>query len=408
MAKKKKSKKRKLIIWGIIALIVVVIVLKKAFEPEVFSRVMTQKPQSREITEIISANGRVQPVVEVKIAPEVSGEIVELLVEEGDYVQKGQLLLKIKPDTYESIVERTEASLNSSKAQLLQIEAQLKGAEQTYARQKQLFEQKAISASEFESAESSYLSLKAQKNTAEFNIKSAEAALKESIEQLHKTTIYAPSAGTVSKLNVELGERVVGTAQMAGTELLNIADLSQMEIRADVNENDIVRVELGDKASIEIDAYLGRKFSGKVTRIANSSKNTASSADQVTSYEVRIYLEPESYNDLLKEGMTSPFRPGMSAAVDIETDNTSALSVEIGAVTARGEEKEEVVFVYQPQEMTVKQVAVKSGIQDKQYIVIEGEGIDTTSQIVVGPFATLSKELQDGQKVDVDGAKTKK
>lgn len=281
MAAKKKNKK-KLIIWGVIAVIVVIVVVKKVFSPVPLLVVTTEQPIEREIIELISANGRVQPVVEVKIAPEVSGEIVELPIKEGDYVEKGQLLVRIKPDTYVSVKERIEASVNSSKAQLLQVEAQLEGARQTYERQKQLFEQQAISQSEFETAENAYNALVAQKRTAQFNIKSAEASLKEADEQLFKTTILAPSAGTISKLNVELGERVVGTAQMAGTELLRMADLSQMEVRANVNENDIVRVALGDSATIEVDAFLGRKFKGRVTRVANSSQSTATTtADQI-------------------------------------------------------------------------------------------------------------------------------
>lgn len=397
---RKKSKKW-LVFVIIIGVIVLLIVGKKLFTPEVLTAVTMEKPAQREIVELISANGRVQPVVEVKISPDVSGEIVELLVKEGDYVEKGQLLLKIKPDTYLSIKDRTEAAVNSSKAQLAQIEAQLAGAEQTYERQKQLFEQKAISASEFERAESEYNALTAQKRTAQFNIKSSEASLKEADEQLYKTTIFAPSAGTISKLSVELGERVVGTAQMAGTEMLRLADLKQMEVRADVNENDIVRVQMGDSATIEIDAYIGRKFKGVVTRIANSSQSTTSSADQVTSFEVRIYLDPTSYADLVNNDSPSPFRPGMSAAVDIETERLDVLSIPIQAITTRakdGVEKKEVVFVYHRDSSVVHSVAVSSGIQDKQYIEITS-GLDSTMQVVTGPFVAVSKELTDGQKV---------
>ena len=223
------------------------------------------------------------------------------------------VLLKIKPDTYQSVQERAEATLNSSKAQLEQARSQLVLAEQTYERQKQLFGQKAISEADYQSAEAEYRSLQAQVRTAEFNIRSAEASLKEAEENLDKTTILAPSGGTVSKLDVELGERVVGTATMAGTEMLRIADLSQMEVRADVNENDIVRVELGDTASIEVDAYMGRKFEGVVTRIANTAtgSETATSSDQVTNFEVRSYILPESYADLVRDdgtgGQLSPW-----------------------------------------------------------------------------------------------------
>ena len=263
--------------------------------------VTVERPEVRTIVELISANGRVQPVTEVKISPDVSGEIVELNVEEGQRIEKGRLLLKIKPDTYQSMQERAEATLNSSKAQLEQIRAQLALAEQTYERQRQLFAQKAIPEADFQNAEAQYRALQAQVRTAEFNIRSAEASLKEAAENLYKTTIFAPSGGTVSKLNVELGERVVGTATMAGTEMLRIADLSQMEVRADVNENDIVRVELGDTAVVEVDAYLGRQFRGIVTRIANTATGTAASG-QATNFEVRIYILPESnaiHNPLL-------------------------------------------------------------------------------------------------------------
>ncbi|MEG2605836.1 MAG: efflux RND transporter periplasmic adaptor subunit [Mucinivorans sp.] len=396
----KKTKKR-LIIWGVVVLIILAVVGKKVFSPVPLVEVELETPQERQIIELISANGRVQPVVEVKIAPEVSGEIVELPIKEGDYVEKGQLLVRIKPDTYVSIKERTEASLNASKAQLLQVEAQLVSAEATYKRQKQLYNQKAISASDFESAESAYNALVAQRRTAQFNIKSAEASLKEAAEQLYKTTIFAPSAGTISKLNVELGERVVGTATMAGTELLRMADLSQMEVRADVNENDIVRVALGDSATVEVDAYVGRKFKGHVTRVANSSQTSTASADQVTSFEVRIYIDPTSYADLKSATLEWPMRPGMSSTVNIETNRTRAVSLPIGAITTRtlggGTERKDVVFLYRKDSAIVHVKAVKTGIQDKQYI--EVEGIDSTLEVVVGPFMAVSKELSDGQKV---------
>lgn len=399
----RKKSKRWLIITIILAVIVLLIVGKKLFTPEELLEVTVEKPQTREIVELISANGRVQPVVEVKISPDVSGEIVELLIKEGDYVNKGELMLKIKPDTYISIKDRSQAAVNSSEAQLLQIEAQLAGAQQTYNRQRQLYEQKAISQAEYETAESQYNALVAQKRAAQFNIQSAQASLKEADEQLYKTTIFAPSSGTISKLSVELGERVVGTAQMAGTEMLRLADLSQMEVRADVNENDIVRVSMGDSASVEIDAYIGRKFKGIVTRIANSS-NTTATADQVTSFEVRIYLDPQSYADLVVDGSPSPFRPGMSAAVDIETARRRALSIPIQAITTRvaegGQAKKEVVFMHQKDSSIVKSVPIVSGIQDKQYIEIIS-GIDSTANVVTAPFVAISKELKDGTKVKI-------
>lgn len=402
MATKKSEKRRKLLIWCGLVVLVGAWIAIKALQPEPLAEVVVESPAERDVVELISANGRVQPVLEVKIAPEVSGEIVELPIKEGDYVQKGQLLVRIKPDTYVSVKERIEASVNASKAQLMQVEAQLVGARRTYDRQKQLFDQQAISAADFESAESAYNALLAQKRASEFNIRSTEASLKEADEQLYKTTIFAPQSGTISKLNVELGERVVGTAQMAGTELLRLADLAQMEVRSDVNENDIVRVAVGDSASIEVDAYVGRKFRGLVTRVASSSATSATtSADQVTSFEVRIAVDPTTYSDLATTDRQWPMRPGMSATVHIETDRTKAISVPIGAIASRtleGEtERRDVLFLYRAD--SVDLVPVTTGIQDKQYIVVVG--LDTTAKVVVGPFSAVSKELKKGQKVQI-------
>lgn len=402
---KKKSKKRLIIIISLAAVVVILLVVAKRMEwigKVPLEKVTIEKPIERTIVELISASGKVQPQVEVKIAPEVSGEIVELPVKEGQYVQKGELLVKIKPDTYISMKERAEASVNSSKAQLKQVETQIQQAQQTYNRQKLLFDQKAISAAEYETAEAALNQLLAQKRTAEFNIKSSEASLKETDENLMKTTIYAPSSGTISKLNVEIGERVVGTAQMAGTEILRMADLSQMEVRADVNENDIVRVEMGDTALIEVDAYLNQKFKGVVTRIANSSANANAGADQVTNFEVRISILPDSYASLEDPSKPSPFRPGMSASVDIQTNTKHSISLPIQAITMRvGSDgvKEEVVWIYQSDSSIVKQMPVKSGIQDKQFIEVLS-GVDTTSQVVIGPFSAISKGLTAGQKVE--------
>lgn len=424
MAKKNRRRNRLIILAIIILIIVGGIVGKQSglLWKEPLDGVVTERPVVREIVESISANGRVQPVVEVKISPDVSGEIVELNVKEGDQVKRGDLLIKIKPDTYQSMQERATASVNSSRAQLEQTRAQLALALQTYERQKQLYQQRAISESDYQSAEAQYEGLKAQERAAEFNIKSAEASLREADENLYKTTIFAPGGGTISKLNVELGERVVGTATMAGTEMLRMADLSEMEVRADVNENDIVRVELGDTATIEIDAYLGRKFSGIVSRIANSAQGTGTttSSDQVTNFEVRIYILPESYAEIVQHDQASPFRPGMSATVEIRTDTRRVLSVPIQAITTRspmnnaaavattteappmavGGDKQEVIFVYKADSSRVIQVPVTTGIQDKQYIEIAANSaVDTTSEVVVAPFMAISKKLQHGQQV---------
>lgn len=406
MAKTKKTQKKRRLTWlyillGVIALLVVG---KKSglLWKEPLEKVTVEKPALRTIVELISANGRVQPVVEVKISPDVSGEIVELGIKEGEWVKKGQLLLKIKPDTYQSMQERSTAALNSSRAQLEQARAQLRLAGQTYERQKQLFATNTISQADFQAAEAQYRQGQAQVRTSEFNVKSAQAALKEANENLYKTTIFAPSDGTISKLSVEQGERVVGTATMAGTEMLRIADLSQMEVRADVNENDIVRVQLGDTAQIEVDAYMGRKFKGLVTRIANTA-TAVGGADQVTNFEVRIYILPDSYADLEREGIASPFRPGMSATVDIETETKRSISVPIQAVTTRGTvgESKEMLFVYHSDSSRVRLLEISTGIQDKQYIEVTSLGLDTSMQVVTAPFTAISRRLTDGQRVQI-------
>ncbi len=418
MANKKKNKSRRRIIFITLAVVVIALIVAKrmgVISPEPLVGVVVEKPQVRTITELVTANGKVQPEIEVKIAPEVSGEIVELAIKEGDFVNKGDLLIRIKPDTYISMKERSEAQLASSVAQQAQTQAQLETSKLVFERQKKLFQQGAISESEYESAEGQYNQLLAQLEAAIANIDASEAALKQANEDLMKTTIYAPSSGTVSKLSVELGERVVGTATMAGTEMLRLADLGNMEVRAEVNENDIVRVQMGDSAKIEIDAYLGRKFDGVVTRIANSSISTSTSADQVTSYEVRIMIVPESYKDLLSEGSPSPFRPSMSSTVDIMTNTVSALSVPIGAVTTRsgeGAEKRVVIFTYSSDSSMVIENLVTTGVQDKDYVVIES-GLSEDSEVVTGPFSVVSKELKNKQSVELkqslfDAANTSK
>jgi len=399
----KKNKKKSIIIWSVIALAVIVYILSvTVFAPEQLQEVTTETPQVRNITEVITANGKIQPEVEVKISPEVSGEIVELNVKEGDKVEKGQLLVRIRPDTYVSAKESAEANLKASQASLQQIQATLKQAELNFQRQKKLYEGKAISAAEYENAEASYKQAMAQKLSSEANIESSKARLKQAEEDLLKTTIYSPSNGTINSLSVELGERVVGTATMAGTDMLSVADLSYMEVRADVNENDIVRVQLGDSAYLEVDAYLGRKFKGIVTRIANStSSKTSTSTDQVTTYEVRIKILPESYADLERAGVPSPFRPSMSATVEIMTDNVTALSIPIQCITTRANAeggKSQVAYVYDADSSIVHQVNVETGIQDKNHIVIKS-GITEDMSVVTAPFIAISKFLMDGQKV---------
>lgn len=398
-----KKRKKSLVIWGVIVGIAILLIVLKStgvLWAEPLQEVVIESPSERSITEIITANGKVQPEIEVKIAPEVSGEIVELAVKEGDYVKKGDLLIRIKADTYNSIVERAEASLLANEAQLRQSEANLKQLKAQFERQKTLYDQAAISESEYETAMGQYESAVAQLGQAKANVEVGKAQLKQNHEDQRKTTIYAPSDGTVSKLLVELGERVVGTATMAGTEMLRIADLSKMEVRAEVNENDIVRVEMGDSAKLEIDAYLGRKFEGIVTRIANSSITSTSTTDQVTSYEVRIQILPNSYNDLVVEGIPSPFRPAMSATADIVTNTKKCLAIPIQSVTTRVVDgvKKQVAFLYKADSSIVKQVFIETGIQDKEFIEVLS-GIEPGGVVVSAPFVAISKALNDGLKV---------
>jgi HlyD family secretion protein len=402
-------------------LIVLAIIGKKSGKfgkPETIE-VVVEKPEIRTIIESISANGKIQPEIEVKISPEVSGEIIELTVKEGDKVTRGQLLCRIKPDTYISMKERAMAAVNSAKARLTQAEAQLQQSQLSYNRNKQLFEQKAISESDYENAKTSYQVAQADVKAAVFNVESAEASFKEANENLSKTTIYAPMSGTISKLSVELGERVVGTAQMAGTEILRIADLSRMEARVSVNENDIVRVKLQDTSLIYVDAYPDQTFKGLVTQIANSASTTGVATDQVTTFEVRIFLLDNSYNHLVKTNQPNPFRPGMSTTVDIQTmTKANILTVPIQAVTTRADTADlstknlvnlsqdteqieqpaakalEALFVASGD--TARLVFVKTGIQDNRSIEIT-EGLTGEEEIIVAPFSAVSRRLENGK-----------
>ena len=411
--------------------------------------VNTERPQKRDIVETVSANGKIQPEVEVKISSDVSGEIIELYVKEGDRVKKGDLLCRIKPDLYESALERVSASVSGSKAnlqntkaQLEQAKANLVNAEATYNRNKKLFDQNAISQQDFDGIKAQYESAKAQVKAAEetvkgseFSINSAEASLKEANENLSKTYIYAPVDGTISKLNKERGERVVGTAQMEGTEIMRLANLNEMEVSVEVNENDIVRVKKNDTTGIEVDAYGERKFKGIVTEVANSANTIGLTADQVTNFTVKIRILQESYKDLVSEAAPAPFRPGMSAAVEIQTRRVAnAISVPIQAVTTRidssklekgkkpgeggdfgdvvikneKEEKanakkeevkpEEVVFVVK--DGKVKKVLVKTGAQNNDHIEILS-GITEADEVVAGPYGAIAKKLKDGSPVSV-------
>ena len=395
-------------------------------------KVATEKVEKHDITEKVSASGKIYPVLEVKISPDVSGEIVELNVAEGDSVSKGQLLVRIKPDIYQAMLDQAEAALNSSKAQLLNAKAQLTQvsasfdqAEKNYNRNKGLFDQKVISTSDFENIETAYKQAKAQKESAQqsvdaatFQVESANAGVKQAHDNLEKTNIYAPMSGIVSSLPVKRGERVVGTSQMAGTELMRIADLYAMEARVDVSESDVLRVIVGDTALIEVDAYPGRKFKGVVYQVANSSDNLGNqlsvSNDQVTNFTVKILLDKTSYTDLIDpQSKRFPFLPGMSASVNILTQSVSqVISVPIGSVTSRDDtskttkKSDEVVkylvFVYK--DGKVKSTIVTTGIQDDTYIEIK-TGLKGDEEVVSYPYSAISRMLKDDmavEKVDKD------
>ncbi len=412
----------KYLIGALVVLILIAVVGKKKGwfgKPQNIS-VFVEKPERRTITESITANGKIQPEVEIKLSSEVSGEIIELPVKEGNWVEKGQLLVRIKPDTYISYKERAIAAVNSANARLSQSKAQLSQTELAFKRSKQLYEQKAISEAEFESAQTNYEVAQSELKAANFNVESAQASLKEAEENLRKTSIYSPISGTVSKLNVELGERVLGTIQFAGTEIMRIANLNRMEARVSVNENDIVKVKIGDTALIEVDAYLDRKFKGIVTQIANSANITGATTDQVTNFEVRAFILEDSYKDLVSNRLNSPFRPGMSTTVDILTETrANILTVPIQAVTVRtdssklavtgfqkdGEVKKDedksVVKSDKPKEIvfvtkgdTARIVEVKTGIQDNQYIEIS-EGLTGDEEVVTAPYSAISRKLKD-------------
>ena len=406
----KNNKILKILVPLTIVLIVFALIGKKAgwFGKAATVKVSVENAEKRTIIETITANGKIQPEKEVKITPDVSGEIVELTVREGDNVEKGQLLLRIKPDVYISQRDRSLAAISQARARLSQAEAQFIQAELSYKRNKQLYDEETISRSEFEQAEASYLVAKAEVDAARFSVTSAEAALKEANENLVKTSIYAPMSGTVSMLLVELGERVAG--MMAGTDMLRIADLSRMEAQVEVNENDIPRVKLGDTATIEIDAYTDYKFKGIVTEIASSAKTTGVSADQVTNFDVNILVLPDSYEALVTSHNQNPLRPGMSATVDIRTEiREGIISVPIQSVTTRtdttvvvrnlsDEKIRTLVFITDGERALAKDVI--TGIQDNSYIEIIS-GVAEGDRVISAPFSAISKKLSDSTLVEI-------
>ncbi len=421
----KKSNKLLYYLLGAVGLIIVIAVIGRSAgwiggvkEKEVeFATV-----KKTTIIEKVSASGEIQPEVEVKLSPDVAGEIIELNVAEGDSVEVGRLLVKIRPDNFVSALERSRANLNQQMANLAQTkaalqrsEAQFTQAELNFNRQKSLYEQKAISDADFETARANYISsekdLEAAKQNvvaSEFIVKSSQASVNEAAENLRLTNVNSPVSGIVSSLLVEQGERVVGTQQMAGTEMMTIADLSRMEVRVDVNENDIIRLSLGDTTLIDVDSYssLNKKFKGIVTSIANTA-NTKTSADAVTEFKVKIRILNSSYEDLVRQGNKYPFRPGMTASVEIiTTSKNDALAIPLAAVTTRENQvdtlmggstrNKELVFVSENGVAKVK--AIKTGISDYENIEVL-EGLKEGDEIISGPYFTVSKELKEGDVV---------
>lgn len=429
---KKKNNTLKYLLIGVAALVVIAIIGKQAgfIGQKDGISVSVSKVETRTIIETVSANGRVQPEQEIKISSDVSGEIRALYVKEGDSVVVGTLLARIDPELYQSALDRAEASLNNtraslatSKARLTQAEARFQEISAAYERNQKMYKEKLISDSEFETAKSTYVNAKAEVEAgrqsvlaSEFNVKSFEASVKEARKNLTRTEIFSPVNGIVSKLSVEQGERVVGTSQMAGTEMMRIANLNNMEVSVDVNENDIIKVGLGDTADIEVDAYPNRKFKGTVTEIANSATTSAqTTSDQVTNFVVKIRILRSSYADLsAKFGKRkSVFRPGMSASVEVMTERTeNVISLPIEAVsmrpasaldTSENKEKEgakkdledaedvEVVFIKQENKAKIRQV--KTGIQNDKYIQILS-GISPGETVITGPYSAVSKFLK--------------
>ena len=386
--------------------------------------------KSATIVETVSATGKIQPEIEVKISSEVSGEIIALAVKEGQVVKKGDLLVKINPDLYTSGYKRTVAGLSQTKAGLSQADAQFSEARANYDRSKTLFDKGIISRMDWDKSIASFAVAKAAKESAYFNVQSASATVNEAKDNLGRTTIYAPESGTISKLAVELGERVLGTQQMAGTEIMRVANLNNMEVEVDVNENDIVKISIGDSAKVAVDAYLKKDFRGIVTSISNSA-STALTADQVTNFKVKIRIVKESYADLLvgKPISYSPFRPGMTATVDIATTTkTNVLNIPISAVVvksdtlprkpSKGEDDEksdqplpksdkklECVFVKNGGKAKIR--IIKTGIQDDTNIEVLS-GLQKGDVIITGPYSLVSKDLNSGDLVYVEEVGKKK
>ncbi|MEI8053765.1 MAG: efflux RND transporter periplasmic adaptor subunit [Bacteroidota bacterium] len=436
------NKTTKWILFGSVLLLIVLVAMSKTgvFGKKEGTKVTTEKAERRTIIEVVNASGKIYPEIEVKISPDISGEITELTVQEGDTVKKGQLLARIYADIYSIQRDQAAFGVNQSKAQVANSEAgldasqaQLDQAQKNFDMQKKLFDDKVISKSEFNIAEANFKTAKANYNAGiqsiksiSASVKSAEASLNRANKDLGRTTIIAPMDGVVSLLNVKKGEKVAGNSFNVGTEILRIANMDKIEVRVDVGENDIPKVKLGDSALISIDAYSDRKFKGLVTQIASSNNGASSqsglssTSNDVTQYKVYVRLLPESYTDLLGKG-SFPFRPGMSATADIQTKTSiNVLSVPINAVTTRDkgemvkkeiksdetdvnakapslDDLDVVVFIIGA-DGKVKKIQVKIGIQDINYIEIT-EGLKEGDEVVTGPYDIVSKTLKDSIEV---------
>jgi len=421
-------KKKTLLILGaiIVAVIFLLIIGKKSGwfgKTGNFKQVEIAAISELDITETVSATGKIQPEIEVKLSSEVSGEIIELPVREGHAVEKGDLLVKINPDLYQSSLQRSQAGYQNIQASLAQSKASLKQAKANYDRNKTLFDKGVISKSEWDAIVSEYEMAQASKESAYYNVQSAAASVNEAKDNLGRTTIYAPMSGTISKLDAELGERVVGTQQMAGTEILRVANLAEMEVEVEVNENDIVKIAVGDSAIVEVDAYLGKEFQGVVTEISNSAADNLT-ADQVTNFEVKVKILKKSYQELIegKPENYSPFRPGMTATVDIITSKKkNIIGVPISAIVIKNDttsakkttdknskpvsssqktntnETFECVFVKNGDEARLQ--VIKTGIQDDTNIEIS-EGLKVGDEVIIGPYNTVTKSLKNGDKIE--------
>jgi len=432
---KKKSKLPKILLYTVVGIVIIAVLGNQLgwFGGSGEEKVAVDEVREQTISEQVSASGKVQPEFEVKLSSEVSGEIIELNIREGQVVKKGDVLCRVKPDLLQSsydqvaaMVSQQKANLAAAQQMLKQQEASFVNAEAIYNRSEELFNKRVISASEMDKARADYEVARAtvesqrqQVEASRFGVNQSQAQLQEAGNSLSRTTIYAPSDGVISLLSVELGERVVGTAQMAGTEIMRIANMATMEVNVEVNENDINRVKVGNEATIEVDAFQGRKFKGTVTEISSSStsagsESVATTAEQVTNFNVKVRIESSSYEDLIDDDNrhSSPFKPGLSATVQIHTKSDKGIVVPIQSVTVRegkndadsvsNKEMKEYVFVLNGETMNMTEVT--TGIQDDNNIIVKS-GLKVGDKVVSRPFNAITRTLEDGTKVKVvDGS----